>query len=272
MLSKQQLLDIEKLQIECEEHDRIQLKLNWDMLSNRASEDLDFLLYKNNELIAFLALYPFGSTVEVCGMVKPSERRNKHFVTLFKQGMTVAKEKAFKKILLNSPASSREGKAFLSNCGAIYSFSEHQMVWEEQSIKIVDGFTLRHASKDDLDIRIRLSVEGFGLSKEDAAAMESRIESDQDSDMLMIDVDNKTVGKIRVKRENNETWIYGFSILPEHRGKGLGRKVLNKIVKEQSQSGYSVHLEVETDNGLALKLYESIGFKVVHAQDYYIYN
>ncbi|MDF2066933.1 GNAT family N-acetyltransferase [Bacillus sp. Cr_A10] len=271
MLTKQQLLDIEKLQKECENHDHIQLKLNWEMLRNRTSKELDFLLYENEELIAFLGLYPFGSTVEVCGMVKPSERRKNYFTLLFKQGMEVVKKKSFRKVLLNAPASSIEAKAFLTKQGAIYSFSEHQMTWEEKVLETVDGFSLRHANDNDLDMRIRLSVEAFGLPALDAEEMEVRITEDKDSDMLMIDVENETIGKIRIRRENGEAWIYGFSILPTHQGKGIGRKVLQQVVLEQSNSGQSVHLEVETKNAHALRLYESIGFKVVHAQDYYAY-
>jgi hypothetical protein len=75
MLTTQQLQDIEQLQKECETHDHLQLKLNWDMLRNRESNQLDILHYENDELVAFLGLYAFGSTVEVCGMVKPCERR-----------------------------------------------------------------------------------------------------------------------------------------------------------------------------------------------------
>ncbi|WP_019415707.1 GNAT family N-acetyltransferase [Paenisporosarcina sp. TG20] len=131
---------------------------------------------------------------------------------------------------------------------------------------------MRNAHKDDIDIRVRLDVEGFGVSEEDARDMESRIDSDEDTDMLMIIVNDEVVGKIRIKREKGQAWIYGFSILPEFQGRGIGRKVLRKVVKGQSELGHSVHLEVETKNEHALKLYYSVGFKIVHAQDYYTYD
>ena len=271
MLTTKQLQDIENLQKECEAHDHIQLKLNWEMLTSRDSDQLDFLHYENDELVAFLGLYPFGSTVEVCGMVKPSERRKKHFFTMFQQAMLISKQKAFKKILLNAPASSLEAKAFLVKHGAIYGFSEHQMHWQEKPLAEVNGVSIRKANIEDLDMRVRLSVEGFDLTEEDARSMESRANEERDTDMLMIEVHDETVGKIRVTRENGEAWIYGFSILPAYQGKGIGRKVLTKIVKEQTELGHSVHLEVETKNAHALCLYESIGFKIVHAQDYYTY-
>jgi ribosomal protein S18 acetylase RimI-like enzyme len=269
MLTKQQLQDIEQLQKKCEIYDDFQLKLNWNMLRNRESNQLDFLHYENDELVAFLGLYAFGSTVEVCGMVKPSERRMGHFQRLFQHGMESVKQNGYKKILLNAPAGSDTAKAFLNKQGAVYAFSEHQMEWQESSIEEVDGVTLRQAKADDLEMRVRLSVEAFGVNEEDAKAMESWVNGDVDTDMLMIEVNRKTVGKIRVSLEAGQAWIYGFSILPEQQGKGIGRKVLLRVIKDQSSAGRSVHLEVETKNDHALGLYESVGFKAIHAQDYY---
>lgn len=271
MLTTKQLQDIETLQKECEAHDGIQLKLNWEMLRTRDLKERDFLYYEENELVAFLGIYAFGSTAEVCGMVKPSERLKGHFNRLFLMAMEKAKQQKFKKILLNAPAGSQEAKSFLNKHEAVPAFSEHQMEWQERPLNEVEGVTLREAKHEDLDMRIRLDVEAFGVLEEDATAMESRIDSDEDTDMLMIEVNNQTIGKIRIKREDGQAWIYGFSILPDFQGKGTGRKVLQKVVKEQSMQGHSVYLEVETKNAHALNLYESVGFKVVHAQDYYLY-
>jgi ribosomal protein S18 acetylase RimI-like enzyme len=271
MLTTKQLQDIENLQKECETYDHLQLKLNWEMLRKRESNQLDFLHYEDDELVAFLGLYAFGSCVEVCGMVKPSERRKGHFHRLFQKGMETIKQNEYKKILLNAPAQSESAKAFLNKLAAVYAFSENQMEWQERSLEEVDGFKLRQAKIEDLEMRVRLSVEGFGVTEEDAIEMESRVEDDENTDMLIIEVNEETIGKIRVNREDGQAWIYGFSIFPEQQGKGIGRKVLSRVIKNQRLVGHSVHLEVETKNEHALRLYESVGFKVVHSQDYYRY-
>lgn len=260
----QQLHDVKKLQKECEIQGNFQLKLNWDMLENRDSTKLDFFQYEKGNLVAFLALYPFGSTVEICGMVKPNERQKGLFSSLFKKGLEIAKQNGYKEILLNAPTESHSAKKFLNKQGAIYEFTEYQMEWQDSFLEPVEGLTLRNATVNDLEISIRLSVEAFGMSKEDALSMET-------SDMLMIEVNEKTVGKIRIKRKDKQTWISFFSILPEYQGKGIGRKVLQKVIKEQTSEGFSVHLEVETKNDHALGLYKTLGFKVVHSQDYYLY-
>ncbi|WP_256757957.1 GNAT family N-acetyltransferase [Cohnella sp. WQ 127256] len=271
MLTEQQLIAIEQLQKECESFEPIQLKLNWEMLKDRGSNQLDFLHYENDELVAFLGLYAFGSTVEVCGMVKPSERRNGYFQQLLQQGMERVKQNEYKKILLNSPSKSDGGKAFLLKQGAAYAFSEHQMEWQEVPILKVEGVTLRPAIAADFDMRIRLSIEAFGEEEADAIETENMFNKENDTEMLMINVGGETIGKIRVSVKDGQAWIYGFCILPEQQGKGIGRKVLRQVIIDQSSAGHSVHLEVETKNDHALGLYESVGFKSVHTQDYYTY-
>ena len=271
MLTTKQLNDIELLQKECEIHDKLQLKLNWDMLKTRSDNNYDFLLYDQDELIAFIGLYPFGTTVEVCGMVQPKERRKHHFTKLFEEAMTFARLQGFHKILLNAPASSEEAKGFLKCFKANYSFSEHQMKWDKRELEKVTGFTLRKAEQKDLPLRIQLNKESFGLDEASSLEIETRVDLEKDNSVYIIDAQEESVGKIRVKVEDNEAWIYGFCILPQFRGKGIGRKVLQSIVKKYASQGNSLHLEVETENMHALSLYESIGFKIVHAQDYYIY-
>ena len=270
MLTKQ-LRDIEQLQKEVEHYDGLELKLNWEMLRARESDGLDFFHYENEVLIAFIGLYGFGTTVEATGMVKPDERRKGHFTKLFEEAMDAALKHGYKKILLNAPAGSLSAKEFLKDQGAIYQFSEHQMKWKPQFLEGSTGFELRPANHNDMEMRIRLDVEAFGMSEEDASASETRRDGDENSKMLMIVVNQETIGKIRLENENGQAWIYGFSILPEHQGKGIGRNVLRQVVKQQHESGNSIYLDVETKNAQALGLYEEIGFEIVHAQDYYTY-
>ena len=264
MLTIQKLHDVKNLQKECETQGNFQLKLNWDMLENRDITQLNFFQYEKGELVAFLALYPFGSTVEVCGMVKPNERQKGIFSSLFKKGLEIALQNGYKEILLNAPSESHSAKIFLNKQGAIYKFTEHQMEWQDRIPEPVEDLTLRKATVEDLDISTRLSIEAFGMSKEDALSAET-------DDMLMIEINEKTVGKLRLKRTDKQTWISFFSILPEYQGKGIGRKVLQKVIKDQISDGFSVHLEVETKNDHALGLYKTVGFKVVHSQNYYLY-
>jgi hypothetical protein len=72
MLTTQQLQDIEQLQKECETHDHLQLKLNWEMLRKRETNQLDFFHpshKRSNIHINFkgrlVSIYGIWNTVEI---------------------------------------------------------------------------------------------------------------------------------------------------------------------------------------------------------------
>ena len=133
MLKESQLIAIKQLQKECEKADGIQLKLNWEMLREREGRQMDFFHEENGELVAYLALFGFGSTVEVCGMVKPGERRKGHFTKLWQQASTPIEQYGFQTILLNSPSLSITAKEWLATQPYSYAFSEFQMRWSERA-------------------------------------------------------------------------------------------------------------------------------------------
>jgi ribosomal protein S18 acetylase RimI-like enzyme len=272
MLTDEQLTKIKMLQNECEQADSIQLKLNWEMLRQRDNLSMDFFHEENGELIAYLALYAFGSTVEVCGMVKPCKRRNRHFSNLWLMALQTIQEKGFKKILLNAPASSISAKEWLANQPCAYTFSEFQMLWEQRQLVESGDILLRKSQPEDSDFEIRLDVLAFNMTERDARLHNERVKNNPDEHHFIIEVDKKEIGKIRVSRTDGDAYIYGFAVLPEHQGQGYGGKALRNIVKIEHEAGCSVQLEVETKNDHALRLYQQIGFKTVQGQDYYLWN
>lgn len=57
-------------------------------------------------------------------------------------------------------------------------------------------------------------------------------------------------------------WLEELYILPEYRGKGLGRSYFDFIEKAAAENGVRrLRLEVEPDNTRAAKLYSNLGYK-----------
>lgn len=272
MLTDEQLNKIETLQNECEQVDAIRLKLNWDMLRQRDDQSMDFFHEEHGELVAYLALYGFGSTVEVCGMVKPCERRKHHFSALWLRAMRSIQDKGFQKILLNAPATSISAKEWLANQPCAYTFSEFQMRWEEQLLEESKDIFLRESQPEDSNFEVQLDVLAFNMTEADGKLHNERVKKNPDEHHFIIEVDRKKIGKIRVNRKDGEAFIYGFAVLPEFQGKGYGGKALRNIVKKEHEAGCSVQLEVETKNEHALRLYQQIGFKTLQGQDYYLWD
>ena len=66
--------------------------------------------------------------------------------------------------------------------------------------------------------------------------------------------------------ETLECEILTFSVHPSHQGKGIGRALLKKLLETVSGP---IFLEVAVDNGAALHLYKTEGFKVVGTRPNY---
>jgi ribosomal protein S18 acetylase RimI-like enzyme len=273
MLTNKQLIEIESLQSICETGNNYELKLNWDMLRTRVgTEANDFFHYENGVLVGFLGLYVFGNKAEICGMVHPQFQRKGIFTNLLSKAIQVCVERQYEEILLNAPANSNTGKKFLYSITCNYAFTEYQMKWLETELIEDKDIRIRPSmSAADLQLEIQLDVSCFGFSGAEAVDYNNRIRRENDQQFNIIEFAGEAVGKIRISHEGNDAWIYGFAVLPEHQGIGIGRKALKKIVLEEHKRGNSIFLEVEATNAHALKLYESSGFQSFHAQDYYRY-
>ena len=86
----------------------------------------------------------------------------------------------------------------------------------------------------------------------------------------MAELDGTIVGKIGLVFEANGVYLRAFGVLPEYRGRGYGRFMLATTIatlRAEGQTHFS--LDVATDNENALGLYQSCGFTVALAYDYY---
>ncbi len=272
MLTSKQLQEIKDLQTLCETQDGINLKLNWDMLESRQNMTDDYLHYVEDKLIGFLGLYGFGDTYELCGMIHPEFRRQQLFQGLFHEAIQSLRTRAVPKLLLNTPGSSSSGKAFLSQIKAAYDFTEYEMKWDKKSlITEHQKIQLRVASEKDIETIIDLDEKCFQVERTDAESYTRRLLNESGEGNLMIVFEEKTVGKIRIQRVDNRSFIYGFAIHPSYQGKGIGRKALSQVVMQESKWTSDIYLDVAATNRKALKLYESSGFQTFYSQDYYLY-
>ncbi|WP_214483113.1 GNAT family N-acetyltransferase [Bacillus sp. SM2101] len=270
MLSDHVLNQIKELQEICETEEQILLKLNWDVLRTRNSkEKRDFFHEENGKLVGFLGVYWFGTKIEICGMVHPKYRRKGIFSILLQEALTECNKGGFSSVLLNAPAESVSAKHFLNKNLYTYRFSEYQMKLKETSLSFSPDVVIRKARKEDQQLEVELDVQCFNFEREDAIDFNKRIKEEETRSFYMIDYVGQTVGKITIDRSNEESWIYGFAILPAHQGKGIGRKALINAVLREQEKGYRIFLDVETSNQNALKLYTDCGFVSYSVQDYY---
>jgi GNAT superfamily N-acetyltransferase len=78
----------------------------------------------------------------------------------------------------------------------------------------------------------------------------------------VIELDGVPIGRLYVARRKDEIRVIDISLLPEHRGKGVGTQLLRGLLDEAAETGKRVSIHVEKHNP-ALRLYERIGFTPV---------
>jgi ribosomal protein S18 acetylase RimI-like enzyme len=82
----------------------------------------------------------------------------------------------------------------------------------------------------------------------------------------VIVVDGEPAGRLYLHRGDTEIRIVDMALLPEHRGKGIGTRLLRDVIAE----GKRVTIHVERMNP-ALRLYERLGFEVAEDKGVYLF-
>ena len=75
----------------------------------------------------------------------------------------------------------------------------------------------------------------------------------------IIEQDQKPIGRIIVQREPGMWRLVDISLLPEHRGHGIGGELIRALIKECAASGAVLQLQVLNTNP-AQRLYSRLGF------------
>ncbi len=272
LLTEGQLKDIEKLQMIVEQADRIELKLNWYFLRSRMTENNDFFYYEGDQLLGYAALYYVGGAYEMCAMVHPDHRQKGIFTKLFQEILDSLRNRTTKQLYINAPPESKCAKITLEKLGAEYAYSDYQMRWSNKAVPEPEAeVKLRVATEEDYDKIVDLDVKGFNLTRKESELLVNVLKKDAGHRTFMIEKDGNTVGKLRLKAEGIETYIFGFTVDPEYRRQGIGKAALIEVVRQESEAGHVIFVEVGTEDERGLHLYEAVGFETYQQQDYYHY-
>ena len=90
-----------------------------------------------------------------------------------------------------------------------------------------------------------------------------------DASYQVVLVDGEPAGRLYVDRRADEIRVVDISLLPEHRGKGLGTRLMREILAEADAEAKRVTIHVERFNR-ALRLYQRLGFAQTEDQGLYL--
>ncbi|MBU3191428.1 GNAT family N-acetyltransferase [Clostridium bowmanii] len=273
---------IKRLESICYEQQKINLKLELDFKMRQRENCIknkimtEFFYYENEILVGYLGLGNFGgSTVEINGMVHPKFRRKRIFKKLF----LLAKEEWQRiypaEVLMLCDHTSISGLEFINSLGAEYASSEYKMCLNKKTLEVTrtDVINLRLATNEDAaEINGQTSIYfGHPENEDKEDVQQLPIQVDNNFISYMAELNGKIIGKIHTSVTDNEGFIYGFGVLPDFRGKGYGREILNSAIDIlKNKDVDNILLDVATENKNALGLYESCGFEEISVMDYYL--
>jgi ribosomal protein S18 acetylase RimI-like enzyme len=269
-LSRRQLEALATLESRVVSADGGRLKLEWGVLRERQGEATrDFLWLENEQALGFLGLYAFGGNrIEIAGMVDPDARRRGIGSALLEAATPACLAHGGSSVLLVVPRQSVAGHALAVGRGATLEHSEHALLLDQRP---QDGpadprISVRAATRDDFEDLSELILSGFGHP----AQHPHEFDRSGRSRTVIVAFGRVTVGTARLTLEGVRGGVYGFTITPELRGRGIGRDVLRRVTAGLFDAGATtVGLEVAVENDHALGLYLSLGFKQVSTEDYY---
>lgn len=303
-ISPEEYASIHRLMELCCAEDRINLKLELDYklhvgnLANQNEQEhscnkREFLYYINGELVSYLGISCFDNeTGELCGMTHPDWRDRGLFGRLLSLAANELRHAHYKTLLLLSDHASESGMNYLKSHQYSYAHSEYRMkrispahapyaAVKDAATAGTEGtagaspvLRLRLAGKEDEPEITRQDALLFHSSEKAEAEKEPRPfsleEQPENCRLLMIELNDTSIGKINIEYGEHTAFLYGFGILPEYRGRGYGRHALEKVLQMLDAQGIpTTELDVVCTNSNALHLYQSCGFEEQSVMNYY---
>ncbi len=274
---------VSKLEDICKKHDEVRLKLELeyklakeDAPDNSTVEKADeFTCWDGDELVGYIGIDDFGGrTLEVNGMVHPDYRRKGVFKELFSLVRKEWMERPSDFMLLLSDRKSAAGRSFIETTDSFYDHTEYEMVLSDSLFdnakESSKGLILRQACNDDaLEIARQNSIY-FGEELSAQKLLDIELEKKRGFHVYIALLGGIIVGKVHLHLINGEGGIFGLGIIPENRGKGLGRELLLRSVEKLKElHANHIYLQVDADNDTALGLYQSCGFEENYSMEYY---
>jgi ribosomal protein S18 acetylase RimI-like enzyme len=90
------------------------------------------------------------------------------------------------------------------------------------------------------------------------------------AEFMVIEVGRRPAGRIYVHRGAREIRLMDIALLPEHRSRGIGSRLIRTLQTDAAAAGVPVGIHVELFNP-ARRLYERLGFAPVEERGFYLF-
>ena len=157
----------------------------------------------------------------------------------------------------------KTGQYMLAKRGYSYELSEITMVAKVDPIQADSSFEVMPFEHEEEEL-IEVLKDAFDDTEEEAKEMIAFSVQTPNRKLMLAKQGSKVVGTTTIVENGEELWITGLGVRKEAQGKGVATALLNWSKYEAYKLGKTaVYLDVETDNDIALSIYEKQGFQTV---------
>ena len=142
----------------------------------------------------------------------------------------------------------------------------------QTALRKIGDYTIRHCGPSDLPSVVEINIASLPEHYSDYF-FESILKELPES-FIVAETNQKVVGYIMCKIEFGfsnfrklgfvkKGHVVSVAVLPEHRGKGIGRSLLLEAINGLAfRKSDEIYLEVRVSNDLAVRMYQSLGFLI----------
>lgn len=256
-------------------HEGLDLDLGLELLAPGAGSTRDHFLYYAGDLLAGYARFFPGEEPEACGVVHPEHRRRGVARALLAAVLDECCQRGVRDLLITCEDIARPGQAFAAAVGARFKFAEHTMQLAAgllpDPLPPAAGFDMRPADPADVEALVRIRMAAFGSREDEVRRRLARGFTAPNQQFFTGTLNGTPIATLNVLRQPDATrYIRAVAVLPEHQGRGYGRRLLQHVVGLlRARDGAPVLLDVRVDNRGALALYHACGFEEVSTYNYY---
>lgn len=271
--TKAPLEAIEALSQVCKKADTVAPALQTVHTLNCHQEMNSWLLaYDGSNLIGVLSIFqPTASEAELSGFVHPDYRRQGIFTRLIDGAKTEMVSFGQTEMLWLVNSESKAGLLYMANRAYRLKQVEHTLVYKGNLIESGStvSISLLRTRPEDLETVARIQASAFSEKQEDALGITSRLFNDTTRENYLGYYQDQPVASVSVFVEGQKANINAVAVDRIYQGKGYGEAFMIQLINHYLVLGYTLTLEVNSENNRAYNLYKKLGFTTLEAINYY---
>ena len=277
-LSLKRQFEVRRLEYECREHDHTFSEA--DLTANRCfsrSFKCFYLYYDGGRLAGFLQLFaPTKDEAEITGFVDPILRGNGIFKRMFTYASLELQKYKIENACFVLEPGSPDANEVAKHLKLENDRSELLMLLDDAKYQEwQDGYAAASVLKVSNDRTVSVPMETDGSERE--FALKSEYEPGNRTITVRIEDDRHgCIGRISAEYDETASggtvFIYGFEVEEDYRNRGIGKLIMNEMVREACVRfpDAKLKLQVSTLSAAACHIYEQMGFLTESRLDYYI--